>query len=342
MAGPVHPAYGPTPWVMGVVNVTPDSFSDGGRYLATDAAIARGRELAAAGAHLIDIGGESTRPGAHRVDAATEKERVLPVIAALTAGGIACSVDTSRASVAAAAIEAGVAIVNDVSGGVADPDMVRVVAEAGVPWIVMHWRGPSDIMGSLAVYDDVVADVCAELSARVDAALAAGVAERSLILDPGLGFAKDADHNWALLRHLDALTGLGFPVLVGASRKRFLGELLAAPDGTPRPADGREAATAAISLLAAQAGAWGVRVHDVTATLDAFAVLRALAGVDGGALAAAGPLAAVEDVAGPFVTAEGVAGGLGDAQGTAEAARSAVGSLTAAGGAALTGEVARG
>lgn len=311
MAGQVYPAYGATPWVMGVVNVTPDSFSDGGLFATTDAAIARGRELAAAGAHLIDVGGESTRPGAHRVDAATEKARVLPVIAALAAEGVACSVDTSRAAVAAAAIEAGVAVVNDVSGGIADPEMVPVIAAAGVPWIVMHWRGPSDVMGGLAVYDDVVADVRAELSARVDVALAAGIAERSLILDPGLGFAKDAGHNWALLRHLDALTSLGPPVLVGASRKRFLGELLAAADGAPRPADGREAATAAISLLAAQAGAWGVRVHDVTATLDAFAVLRALSGADEGAdgplvaaggAPAAGPLAAERETAGAEVS----------------------------------------
>lgn len=280
MPGMVVPARGALPWVMGVVNVTPDSFSDGGRWDTTDTAIARGRELVAAGAHLIDVGGESTRPGAHRIDAATEKARVLPVIAALTAEGIACSVDTSRAEVAEAAISSGVAVVNDVSGGMADPAMARVVADARLPWIVMHWRGPSDVMGSLAHYDDVVGDVCAELRARVDAALAAGVDERSLILDPGLGFAKNAEHNWALLRRLDVLIGTGLPVLIGASRKRFLGELLAAPDGTPRLADGREDATAAISLLAAQAGAWGVRVHDVTPTSDAFAVLRAYAAAE--------------------------------------------------------------
>lgn len=304
MPAKVVPARGALPWVMGVVNVTPDSFSDGGRWDTTDAAIARGRELAAAGAHLIDVGGESTRPGAHRVDAATEKGRVVPVIAALAAEGIACSVDTSRAEVAEAALAAGVAIVNDVSGGMADPAMARVVAAAGVPWIVMHWRGPSDVMGGLAHYDDVVADVCAELRDRIDAALAAGVDERSLILDPGLGFAKNAEHNWALLRRLDALTALGPPVLIGASRKRFLGELLAAADGTPRPADGREDATAAISLLAAQGGAWGVRVHDVRPTLDAFAVLRACAQAGAGRAGddragddrAAGPLAPVSEV----------------------------------------------
>lgn len=266
------PAFAPRPWVMGVVNVTADSFSDGGEFLDTDAAIAHGRELAARGAAIVDVGGESTRPGAHRVDEATEKKRVIPVIRALAADGILCSVDTSRASVAAAAIEAGVAIVNDVSGGLADPDMVHVVADARVPWIVMHWRGPSDIMGQLAHYDHVVGEVRGELLARVDAALAAGIDPRSLILDPGLGFAKTAAHNWAVLRSLDVFVDLGLPLLIGASRKRFLGELLAASDGTPRPPHEREAATAAISLLAAQAGVWGVRVHDVTATCDALAV----------------------------------------------------------------------
>lgn len=267
------PAFASQPWVMGVVNVTPDSFSDGGRWLSADAAIAHGRRLAADGAAIVDVGGESTRPGAHRVDAATERDRVIPVISALAADGIVCSVDTSRAEVAAAAIEAGVGIVNDVSGGMADPDMVRVVADAQIPWIVMHWRGPSDVMNSLANYGDVAVEVRDELLARVDVALAAGIDARSLILDPGLGFAKDAEHNWEVLRRLDLLVDVGLPVLIGASRKRFLGELLAAADGTPRPADGRETATAAISLLAAQRGVWGVRVHDVTTTRDALAAL---------------------------------------------------------------------
>lgn len=273
MAGMRVPAFGGRPWVMGVVNVTPDSFSDGGRWPTTQAAIAQGRSLVAEGAAIIDVGGESTRPGAHRVDADVEASRVIPVIRQLAAEGVVCSVDTSRAAVAHAALEAGAAIVNDVSGGMADSDMARVVADARVPWVLMHWRGPSDQMSSQASYADVVGEVRSELFARVDAALAAGVDERSLILDPGLGFAKDADHNWAVLRHLDALVEVGLPVLIGASRKRFLGELLAGPDGSPRPPDGREAATAAISLLAAQAGAWGVRVHEVQATCDAFAVL---------------------------------------------------------------------
>lgn len=266
------PAWGPVPWVMGVVNVTPDSFSDGGRWLDTDAAITHGLRLARRGAVIVDVGGESTRPGAHRVDAATERARVVPVIAALAAAGVTCSVDTSRAVVAEAAIEAGVGIVNDVSGGMADPDMARVVAEARTPWILMHWRGPSDVMHTLANYRDVVAEVRSELLRRVDAALAAGVNAASLILDPGLGFAKEAEHNWAVLRGLDTLVDTGLPVLIGASRKRFLGALLAAPDGTPRPAGGREIATAAISLIAAQRGVWGVRVHDVRPTIDVLAV----------------------------------------------------------------------
>lgn len=277
------------PWVMGVVNVTPDSFSDGGRYLAADAAIARGLALAADGAVIVDVGGESTRPGAHRIDADTEAGRVVPVIAALAGAGILCSVDTTRSEVAAAAIEAGAVIVNDVSGGMADPDMARVIAAARVPWILMHWRGPSAVMASLAHYTDAAVEVRDELARRVDAALAAGVDRRSLIIDPGLGFAKEAEHNWQVLRRLDLLTALGLPVLLGASRKRFLGALLAGPDGTPRPPDGREMATAALSLIAAQHGIWGVRVHDVTPTVDVLAVHAAMAGADRGA--AGGPLA---------------------------------------------------
>lgn len=268
----------PTPGrcvVMGVLNVTPDSFSDGGRYLGLDQALEHAREMWARGADLIDVGGESTRPGASRVDAATELQRVLPVIKTLAAEGVALSVDTTRAAVAAAALEAGAHVVNDVSGGLADPDMARVAADAGVPWVLMHWRGHSKDMQALAEYDDVVADVRAELLSRVDAALAAGVAESAIVLDPGLGFAKNAEHDWALLRGLDSLLSLGFPVLVGASRKRFLGRLLSEKDGTPRPPDGREDATAAISALAAAAGAWGVRVHEVGASLDAVAVAAA-------------------------------------------------------------------
>lgn len=270
------PAYGPLPWVMGVVNVTPDSFSDGGRWLDTAAAVRHGEQLFAEGAALVDVGGESTRPGAHRVDADTEKARVLPVIAALSRQGIYCSVDTSRAAVAAAAVQAGAVIVNDVSGGMADRDMVRVVAEARVPWIIMHWRGPSDIMGSLAHYTDVVSDVREELLRRVDVAVAGGIDPALIILDPGLGFAKTTEHNWALLRDIHVLVDEGFPILVGASRKRFLGELLALPDGSQRPTGERESATAAISLVMAQRGVWGVRVHDVIPTMDSLKTLAHL------------------------------------------------------------------
>ena len=263
--------------VMGVLNVTPDSFSDGGRYLNHDDAVAHGVALRARGADLVDVGGESTRPGAERVAPEVEAGRVAPVIRALVGEGVPVSVDTMRAEVAVAALEAGATVVNDVSGGLADPNMAKVVGDAGVPWILMHWRGHSRDMERLAEYRDVVADVRVELSSRVDAALAAGVDADALVLDPGLGFAKRAEHNWALLHHLPALLEMGFPVLVGASRKRFLGSLLADADGTPRPPDGREDATAAVSALAAFVGAWGVRVHDVRRSLDAVSVVAAWA-----------------------------------------------------------------
>jgi dihydropteroate synthase len=262
--------------VLGVLNVTPDSFSDGGRYLGPEAAVAHGVALRADGADLVDVGGESTRPGAQRVDAAEERRRVLPVIRELVAEGVPVSIDTTRAAVAEAALEAGATVVNDVSGGLADPAMAGVVAQARVPWILMHWRGPSDRMTELAAYEDVLGEVRAELVARVDAAVLAGVDPGRIVLDPGLGFAKTAAHNWALLRRLDVLVELGFPVLVGASRKRFLGELLADGAGTLRPAAGREVATAVLSAVAARAGAWGVRVHDVAASMDAVAVATAL------------------------------------------------------------------
>jgi dihydropteroate synthase len=262
--------------VMGVLNVTPDSFSDGGCYADHDAAVAHGLEMHAAGADYVDVGGESTRPGADRVDAAEERRRVLPVVRDLAAAGARVSVDTTRAEVAAAALEAGAALVNDVSGGLADEGMARLVAEAGVPWVLMHWRGHSREMYAAARYGDVVHEVGAELVARVEDVVAAGVDPAQLVLDPGLGFAKNAEHNWALLAGLDRLVALGLPVLVGASRKTFLGRLLAAPDGTVRPAEGREAATVAVSVLAAQAGAWGVRVHDPVPSLDAIATVAAV------------------------------------------------------------------
>ena len=271
----------PAPVVMGVLNVTADSFSDGGRYLDVEAAVEHGLAMHRRGVDIVDVGGESTRPGADRIDPTLEAQRVVPVIAALAAAGVATSVDTMRASVAEAAIDAGVSIVNDVSGGRADPNMAGVVAAGGLPWILMHWRaagseyrhsGPADR------YDDVVADVRSELLEQVDHAVAAGVDPSMLVLDPGLGFAKNADHNWQLLRGLPDLVSAGFPVLVGASRKRFLGSLLADADGSPRPPDGREVATAVVSALAVAGGAWGVRVHDARASLDAVAVVRAWQG----------------------------------------------------------------
>jgi dihydropteroate synthase len=261
--------------VMGVLNVTPDSFSDGGRYLGLADAVEHGIAMHTRGADLIDVGGESTRPGAGRVDPEVESARVVPVIRALAERGVSVSVDTTRARVAEDALAAGATIVNDVSGGLADPDMAKVVVAHGAPWILMHWRGHSNEMDSLATYRDVVTEVRAELCERVDAALAAGAAPESLVLDPGLGFAKRAEHDWALLHNLSVLRELGFPVLVGASRKRFLGRLLAGADGKPRSPDGREEATAAVSALAAAAGAWGVRVHDVDRSLDAVAVATA-------------------------------------------------------------------
>jgi dihydropteroate synthase len=262
--------------VMGVVNVTADSFSDGGRFLDPGAAVAHGVALSADGAAIIDVGGESTRPGAVRMDPSVEQARIIPVIKELAAQGITVSVDTMNAAVAQAALDGGAAIVNDVSGGRADADMARVVAEAGVPWVLMHWRsvGPGRAH-DVPYYRDVVGEVRTELLAAVDAAVAAGVDPAKLIIDPGLGFAKAAQHNWMLLHALPEFVATGIPVLVGASRKRFIGTLLAAPDGTPRAPDGRETATAVISALSVMHGAWGVRVHDVRASVDALKALGA-------------------------------------------------------------------
>jgi dihydropteroate synthase len=263
--------------VMGVVNVTPDSFSDGGAWFEPDRAIAHGLELAAQGADIVDVGGESTRPGALRIDADEELRRVAPVVTALARAGLPVSVDTTRASVARAALGAGAAMVNDVSGGLADPQLARLVAEAGVPVVVMHWRGHSHRMQDRAVYGDVVREVREELRQRVDAMVAHGVDPELIVVDPGLGFAKLPEHNWALLAGLDEVARLGgagspFPVLVGASRKRFLGRLLAAGDGTPRPFADCDEATVAVSALAAAAGAWCVRVHSAAGNADAVRV----------------------------------------------------------------------
>jgi dihydropteroate synthase len=263
------------PVVIGVLNVTPDSFSDGGRYADLDAAVAHAVQMRADGADVVDVGGESTRPGADRVDPETERGRVLPVIRELAAASVPMSIDTTRASVATAALDAGVSIVNDVSGGLGDPQMVKVVATAGCPYVIMHWRGHSRRMHELAAYGDVVDDVRTELLDRVTEATAGGVSTHKIIIDPGIGFAKRPEHNWQLSARLGDLVALGYPVLFGASRKSYLGSLLAGPDGTPRPTDRREAATVATSVLAVAAGAWGVRVHEVRATVDALAVWRA-------------------------------------------------------------------
>jgi len=249
----------PKTLIMGVLNVTPDSFSDGGRWQDPDAAIAHGVAMAAAGAGIVDVGGESTRPGAVTVAAGDERKRVLPIVRELVARGITVSIDTMHASTALAAVDAGAEIINDVSGGLADEGMARVVAETGVHFVAMHWRGGADVQ---AGYRDVVADVRTELKSRVAQLVVAGVQPERIVLDPGLGFAKDAGHNWQLLARLDELASLGHGILIGASRKRFIGALL--PEGAPM--EERDPPTAVISALAARSGVWAVRVHDVAAT----------------------------------------------------------------------------
>lgn len=257
--------------IWGIVNVTPDSFSDGGRYLDPDAALARGRLLRGQGAAVLDVGGESTRPGAERVDPAEEQRRVLPVIERLAAEGIAVSVDTLNATTAVAAVAAGARIVNDVSGGLADPDMLVAVAETGADIALGHWRGPSSDMYARAEYGRVGREVAAELRGRIEAAAAAGIAPSRVIVDPGVGFAKTGEQNWELLRDLSDVVALGARVLVGTSRKRFLASALGDDADEAR----RDLATAVTSALAARAGAWAVRVHDVAATRDALAVVAA-------------------------------------------------------------------
>jgi dihydropteroate synthase len=267
---------------MGVVNVTPDSFSDGGHWFDVNAAITHGLELVREGADIVDVGGESTRPGAARVSLGEELRRVEPVIRALAEEGVTVSVDTMRAEVAEAAVEAGAKLVNDVSGGLADPAMPRVVAATGVPYVVMHWRGHSRDMDSRAIYADVVTEVAEELRKRTDSVIAEGVREEQIVLDPGLGFAKQPEHNWALLAGIDRLDRLGYPLIIGASRKRFLGRLLADADGAPRPFSRSDDATLAITALAARAGAWCVRVHDVGPNADAVRVAAAWKAADEG------------------------------------------------------------
>ena len=260
--------------VMGIVNVTPDSFSDGGAYLQTARAVEYGLAMARSGADIIDVGGESTRPGAVRVTEAEELKRVLPVVRELARAGLTVTIDTMRSQVAYAALEAGAAGVNDVSGGLADPAMARVVGGARVPYIAMHWRAQSSDMHKHATYRDVVSDVARELRQRLDVLVDGGISLDRIVLDPGLGFAKKAAHNWEILARLEELRTLGRPILVGASRKSFLGSVVGAKHGTS-PASGRDAATAAISALAAAAGAYCVRVHEVESTLDAVRVAAA-------------------------------------------------------------------
>ena len=260
--------------VMGILNVTPDSFSDGGRWDSADAAIARGLELAREGADIVDVGGESTRPGAARVEAGEEVARVLPVIEALAGEGLTVSVDTMRARTARAAVDAGARIVNDVSGGLADPDMARIVAELECDYVAMHWRAHSTRMDALDTYDDVVAEVHNELLQRVFALQDAGVATERIIIDPGLGFAKVGDSNWRLLSRLDVLRGMGPRILVGASRKRFVGAAIARGGEAPEPSL-RDHATTAITALCAERDVWAVRVHDVRAARDAINIVSA-------------------------------------------------------------------
>ncbi len=262
--------------VMGVLNVTPDSFSDGGRYNDLKIATKHALQMHEDGADIIDIGGESTRPGSDRISVQEELDRVLPVISALVDSGVAISIDTMRVEVARAAIDAGACMVNDVSGGKADTEMLDYVSTLTSPYILMHWRGPSNIMNTLTDYKDVVADVAAEISQQVDVAVAAGIARERIAIDPGIGFAKTVEQNWPILKHLNVLEELGLPILMGASRKKFLGELLA-KDGVARDSDERESATTAISTLMAARGLWAVRVHDVKSSSDAIAVVDRIA-----------------------------------------------------------------
>ena len=245
--------------VMGILNVTPDSFADGGQHYEASLAIAHGLEMIDDGVDIIDVGGESTRPGADRVMEEEEQARVIPVIRELANKGAVISVDTMRASTAKLAVEAGATIVNDVSGGAADPDMFSTVAELGCKYTLMHWRGHSKDMNEKAIYGDVVADVIAEVTVQLDKALAAGVKRENIILDPGIGFAKDAQHNWEVLNRIDEFVALGYPVLIGHSRKRFL--------GGDHP-DEREVATVKVTQSLVGTGIWAVRVHGVKANVE--------------------------------------------------------------------------
>jgi dihydropteroate synthase len=240
--------------VMGILNVTPDSFADGGKHFTFEHAVQRGLEMIEEGVDIIDVGGESTRPGAERVSEEEEERRVIPVIQELAGKGVDISIDTMRASIARKAIEAGAVIVNDVSGGAADPEMFSTVAQLGCKYTLMHWRGHSKDMNEQAQYNDVMQEVITEVTFQLDKALAAGIKREDIILDPGLGFAKDAEHNWEILKRIDEFVALGYPVLIGHSRKRFIG------GETP---DDREEGTLAISESLIGRGIWAVRVHNV-------------------------------------------------------------------------------
>lgn len=262
--------------IMGVLNVTPDSFSDGGRYFDHGRAVAHGLELLAAGADIIDVGGESTRPGSVRVDEAEELRRVVPVVRELAAANAVISVDTMRARVAEASLAAGAHIINDVSAGLSDPSMLTVAAESGAPVVLMHWRGYLDRASATFHYDDVVAEVISELKTRIDEAITVGVEPKNIILDPGLGFSKNAEHNWQILAALDEFVSLDHRLLVAASRKRFISTLLSPEDPNLAEEAAKDQATAAISGLSAQAGAWAVRVHDPATSVIACKVIGAV------------------------------------------------------------------
>lgn len=265
------------PLVMGVLNITPDSFSDGGEYLTAQSALDHAKLLLISGADIIDVGGESTRPGAARVDPALERERVIPVIRTLVADlNATVSIDTMNASTAEAAVEAGAKIINDVSGGLADPGMFAVAAATGATLVISHWRGFSDVMDSQNVYNDIAVDVALELSERVEAAVSAGVAREKIVIDPGLGFAKDMKQNWQLVSRLDELEKLGLPILVGASRKRFIAGAIDPEEPALVSNERRDVATAVLTALLLQRKLWGVRVHNVLATTDTIRVVAAL------------------------------------------------------------------
>ncbi|GAA1871528.1 dihydropteroate synthase [Brevibacterium marinum] len=294
--------------IMGVLNVTPDSFSDGGRYFDHEAAIAHGLRLVNSGAEIIDVGGESTRPGSVRVDEDEELRRVIPVIRELAAAGAVISVDTMRAKVAEASLGVGAHIINDVSAGLSDPTMLTVAAETQAPVVLMHWRGYLDRVSASFHYDDVVAEVISELKTRIDEAIAVGVEHGNIILDPGLGFSKNAEHNWQILAALDDFAELDHRLLVAASRKRFISTLLSPEDPMLTPEAAKDQATAAITALSAKAGAWAVRVHEPTTSAIAAKVVDAVAAHGRPAGAPVRPAgAAVRPAEAPVPPAEGEA-----------------------------------